>query len=181
MRASRRAWRGSIVLQDRVASHPQDVNGQRQHRPNRRPCASQRIFLRSPSRRDGRVSATRWHASTQGRRFGDAIDGAHDQRIFEGNRVSTGTPGHRPKGMSRPLLWRLPVRAQQSDYAGGPPTRTRRPRRRAPTTCLLYANRSVGSNSVHDFCAELRDLLSPFPPRPILARPGIAAVARPRC
>jgi hypothetical protein len=33
----------------------------------------------------------------------DAIDGAHDQRTFEENRVSTGTPGHRPKGMSRPL------------------------------------------------------------------------------
>jgi len=33
----------------------------------------------------------------------DAIDGARDQRIVGGSRVSTGTPGNRPKGMSRPL------------------------------------------------------------------------------
>ena len=26
------------------------------------------------------------------------IDGAHDQRTFEGNRVSTGTPGDAPRG-----------------------------------------------------------------------------------
>jgi hypothetical protein len=37
------------------------------------------------------------------RRLVDAIGGAPDQRTLEENRVSTGTPGHCPKGMSRPL------------------------------------------------------------------------------
>jgi len=39
----------------------------------------------------------------RGLRLVGAIDGAPDQRAVGGNRVSTGTPGHRPKGMSRPL------------------------------------------------------------------------------
>lgn len=37
------------------------------------------------------------------------IDGLHNQGTFEGNRVSTGTLGNRPNGMS--CLWRLPLPA----------------------------------------------------------------------
>jgi hypothetical protein len=55
------------------------------------------------NRGDEKVLATRWRASAPGLRLVDAIDGAQDQRTFGGNRVSTGTPGNRPKGMSRPL------------------------------------------------------------------------------
>ena len=57
-----------------------------------------------------------------------AIDGL--QGTFEGNRVSTGTLGNRPKGMS--CLWRLPLPAHRLGGAGGPHDSTH-----AHQTCLL--------------------------------------------
>jgi hypothetical protein len=79
---------------------------------------------------------------SSGRFLEDAIDGAHDQRTFEGNRVSTGTPGNCPKGMSRPLeaapSGSIGLRGRT--FHTGPPAEAT-----SAITRLLYANRSIGS------------------------------------
>ena len=92
--------------------------------------------------------------------------------------MSTATPGHRPKGMSRPLEAApsgSPIGLRGRTFHTGPPAEAT-----SATTRLLYANRSIGSNSVHGFCLA-GTCGGVFQLRPIRARPVSVALARPRC
>jgi hypothetical protein len=83
-------------------------------------AASQPSYVSSQTRlSDERVLVARWRASAPGLRLVEAIDEAHNQRTVGGSRVSTGTLGHRPKGMSRPLE-AAPSGSPTGVDAGGP-------------------------------------------------------------